>query len=139
MSSQKSVKVIFDTNIWISFLIGKQLQSIKDLIVNEQITIVLNDQLINEIVLVTQRPKLQKYFSQQKVIELLDFLNIIGHTFHTKATHSFLKDPKDDFLLDLIDASKADFLVTGDKDLTELRNFKTARILSPAEFEIEIG
>ena len=39
------------------------------------------------------------------------------------------------FLLDLIDYSKADYLVTGDKDLLIHNPFLTAQILSPNEFE----
>ncbi|MGB0880059.1 MAG: hypothetical protein ACPGTO_05790 [Polaribacter sp.] len=35
----------------------------------------------------------------------------------------------------MIDFSKADLLVTGDKDLLEHNSFKTAKILSPTEFE----
>jgi uncharacterized protein len=138
MRSRKSVKVIFDTNIWISFLIGKQLQSIKDHIANNEIIIVLSDQLLHEITIVTQRPKLHRYFPQQRVDELLDFLRIAGHVFNVTATHQLLRDAKDNFLLDLIDVSKADFLVTGDKDVLELGIFKTAKILTPSEFEKEI-
>jgi uncharacterized protein len=37
--------------------------------------------------------------------------------------------------LDLIHFSKADYLVTGDKDLLVLNPFKTATILTPANFE----
>ena len=36
----KNIKVIFDTNVWISFLIGKRLSFIKNYISNGQITIV---------------------------------------------------------------------------------------------------
>ncbi|WP_373495068.1 hypothetical protein [Aquiflexum sp.] len=42
---------------------------------------------------------------------------------------------KDSFLLDLIDSSEADLLVTGDKDLLEIKTFGSAKILSPQEFE----
>jgi predicted nucleic acid-binding protein len=45
------------------------------------------------------------------------------------------RDPKDNFLLDLIDVSGADYLITGDKDLLSLNPFKTAKILTPADFE----
>jgi predicted nucleic acid-binding protein len=48
------------------------------------------------------------------------------------------RDLKDNFLLDLIDFSKADYLITGDKDLLELNPFKTAQILTPQEFEVEL-
>ncbi len=52
--------------------------------------------------------------------------------------HNICIDPKDNFLLDLIDVSKADYLVTGDKDLLEHNPFKTAKILTPAEFENQL-
>ena len=72
------IKVIIDTNLWISFLIGKQLTSLKLLLVNGEIQPVLTHQLIEEIILVTQRPKLRKYFPIDKVQELLKILEIIG-------------------------------------------------------------
>jgi len=48
------------------------------------------------------------------------------------------RDPKDNFLLDLIDFSKADYLVTGDKDLLAHHPFKTAQIITAASFEKEL-
>ncbi len=78
MPDQKRIKVIIDTNLWISFLIGKQLKSLKSLLVEQTIQPILSEQLLQEIALVTQRPKLQKYFPQSKVNELIDFLKIIG-------------------------------------------------------------
>jgi predicted nucleic acid-binding protein len=41
--TNKSVKVIFDTNVWISFLFGKRLSSIKNHIVNGSIVIIISD------------------------------------------------------------------------------------------------
>ena len=40
MPSLKPNKVIIDTNLWISFLIGKELFKLKDLIVNEKILLI---------------------------------------------------------------------------------------------------
>lgn len=57
---------------------------------------------------------------------------------NVKPTHFISRDPKDNFLLDLIDYSKADYLVTGDKDLLEHNPFKTVKILTPTEFEKEL-
>ncbi len=74
----KNIKVIFDTNVWISFLIGKRLQLIQEYIVNGNLTIVITDQLLTEIKEVSKRPKLKKYFPQKKVKELIDFLEIIA-------------------------------------------------------------
>ena len=41
-------------------------------------------------------------------------------------------DPKDSYLLALAEASQADLLVTGDKDLLALKHHKSTRIVTPA-------
>ena len=134
----KTVKVIFDTNVWISFLIGKRLSKIKQYISGGQILIVTTEQLLSEIKIVTNREKLKKYFPKENVKELIDLLETIVEKVEIKPTHFINRDPKDNFLLDLIDYSKADYLVTGDNDLLEHNPFKTAKILNPSEFEEEI-
>jgi len=136
--TNKSVKVIFDTNVWISFLIGKRLSSIKNHIVNGSILIIITDQLLEEIKLVTNRKKLKKYFEEQDVKELIELLEIIAIKIKIKQKFILNRDPKDNFLFDLIYASKADFLVTGDKDVLEHHPFKTAQILTPADFEKQL-
>ena len=76
--SAKNIKVIFDTNVWISFLIGKRLSFIKNYISNGQITIVTTEQLLKEIKEVTSRKRLKKYFPKESVIELLELLETIA-------------------------------------------------------------
>lgn len=134
----KNIKVIFDTNVWISFLIGKRLSFIKEHIANGQITIVTTAQLLTEIKEVTSREKLKKYFPKESVHELLELLETIAEKVEIEPTHYINRDPKDNFLLDLIDYSKADYLVTGDKDLLLHNPFKSAEILTPANFEIAL-
>ena len=132
----QNIKVIFDTNVWISFLIGKRLAFIKDYIISRQITIITTELLLTEIKVVTNREKLKKYFPQESVLELIDLLETTAEKIAIKPTYFINRDPKDNFLLDLIDFSKADYLVTGDKDLLELNPFKSAIILTPASFEL---
>ena len=131
----KSIKVIFDTNVWISFLIGRRLHILRDYIVDGRITIVVTELLLIEIREVAKRPIFKKYFPPKKVNELIDLLEIIALMTTIDLNNTICKDPKDNFLLDLIESSKADILVTGDKDLLTLNPFKTARIIAPAEFE----
>ncbi|HSV87634.1 MAG TPA: putative toxin-antitoxin system toxin component, PIN family [Bacteroidales bacterium] len=131
----KEVKVIFDTSVWISFLIGKRLAKIKQYISDGSIIIVTTEQLLTEIKMVTNREKLKRYFPEESVKELVELLETIAKKVEIKPTHFINRDPKDNFLLDLIDYSKADYLVTGDKDLLAHNPFKTAKILTPAEFE----
>jgi putative PIN family toxin of toxin-antitoxin system len=136
--TSKSVKVIFDTNIWISFLIGRRLAKIKQYISSRSITIIITEQLLLEVEVVTNRDKLKKYFPKESVKELIELLETIGVNVEIEPTHFISRDPKDNFLLDLIDVSQADYLVTGDKDLLEHNPFKTAQILTPDEFEKQL-
>ena len=71
MLKNQPAKVIIDTNLWISFLIGKELANFKELIVTQSIQVIFCEQIKEEINRVTQRPKIQKYFSAEKVKELL--------------------------------------------------------------------
>ncbi|MCU0382554.1 MAG: putative toxin-antitoxin system toxin component, PIN family [Cyclobacteriaceae bacterium] len=133
MQSQKAIKVIIDTNLWISFLIGKELQFLKDLIEEGELKIVMTAQLVDEISLVVNRPKLKRYFDQQKVNELITLLDIISIKFRLKKVETICRDPKDDFLLALAKVSKADFLVTGDKDLLSLYTYGKTKIITANE------
>ena len=58
----KNVRVIFDTNVWISFLIGKRLAKIKHYISDGTVIVITSDQLLFEIKSVTSREKLKKYW-----------------------------------------------------------------------------
>jgi putative PIN family toxin of toxin-antitoxin system len=132
---EKSIKVIFDTNVWISFLIGKRLSTIKKHISDGRITIITTDQLLKEIQIVTSREKLKKYFPKESVNELIALLEAIAVQIEIKPIHIISKDPKDNFLFDLIDFSQADYLVTGDKELLSYNPFKNAHIVTPSDFE----
>ena len=90
----KSIKVIFDTNVWISFLIGKRLSFIKNYISSGQITIVTTEQLLTEIKDVTSRERLKKYFPQESVTELLELLETIAEKVEIKPTHFITETQK---------------------------------------------
>lgn len=94
-----SVKVIFDTNVWISFLFGRRLQKIKRLITEGRIIIVTTDQLLTEFRLVTKREKLRRYFPGEGVQELIELLDTISLNIEISPRHHLCRDPKDNFLL----------------------------------------
>jgi uncharacterized protein len=72
---------------------------------------------LKEIKEVTGRERLKKYFPQESVTNLIELLEAIAEKVEIKPIHFINRDPKDNFLLDLIDFSDADYLVTGGKDL----------------------
>jgi putative PIN family toxin of toxin-antitoxin system len=138
MPSQKPSKIIIDTNVWISFLIGKEIQDLKDMIVSEKVKVIMTDQLLNEIRLVTSRDKLKKYFNQDKVADLIALLEIIANKVKIKNIDKICRDPKDDFLLALSKESRANYLITGDKDLLDIKVYGRTRIVTVKQFKEKI-
>ena len=135
MPVKKENRVIIDTNIFISFLIGKRLKELKNHIVDFKVKLLFCDQVINEIRIVTQRPKLKKYFPKQDVEDLIDLIQTIGDHFKIADELNICRDSKDNFLLELAIAGKADYLVTGDSDLLLLQKFKNTTIITFKDFE----
>jgi len=135
MPGQKTGKIIIDTNVWISFLIGRELQDLKDLIVNEKVKIITTDQLISEIRLVTSRDKLKKYFNQDNVSDLISLLDILSDKVKINKIDRICRDPKDDFLLALSRKSRANYLITGDNDLLDLKVYGRTKIVTVKEFK----
>jgi putative PIN family toxin of toxin-antitoxin system len=128
-------RVVIDTNIMVSFLIGKRLSKLKDSLSNSSFKLILTHQLISELKLVTSRPKFKNYFNKQDVNELIELFSIIGLMYQIQDIPNVCRDSKDNFLLSLCYVGKAKYLVTGDKDLLDLCEYKGTRIISAGEFE----
>ena len=131
----KKIKIVLDTNIWISYLISKNSNQWDTLIFSDKIQIIYSEKLLNEFIEVTQRDKFRKFFSLEDLEVILNFLGdfaIFVESIGKKYT--LCRDLKDNFLLDLAVTAEADFLVTGDKDLLEIKTLENVKILSPTDF-----
>ena len=131
-------RVIIDTNCWISFLIGRRLHRLVDLLSDEHIDLIVCDELLDEISDVTSRTKFTRYFPNKDVESLLEFLQLIGETINPKQSVQLCRDEADDYLLALAIEANADYLVTGDQDLLVLKEVHNCRIVDVAEFEQEV-
>jgi len=126
--------VVLDCNIWVSLTINSQIDFIADLSDNG-IVIATCTTLKNEITDVLRRPKLRKFISEpdvQKVIALHDFVTT-GYLLHK--IPDIITDPKDNYLFALALKSKADFLVTGDKLILEVIEYKKTKIIKLNDFK----
>jgi uncharacterized protein len=128
-------RLVVDTNVMISFLIGKRLRKLKDRLSDSSIKLIVTEQLIKEIKLVTSRPKFSKYFNKHDVNELLELISIIGLSYKIQNIPEICRDSKDNFLLSLCDIGNADYLVTGDKDLLDLQEYKSTKIITASALE----
>lgn len=127
---KNNIRVVIDTNIWIGFLIGKTLSGLSEAISNDNIRIIFSKELFDELFEVLQRPKFNKYFSQENIKELISLLH--SKTERIEITEHFkdCRDPKDNFILDLCVSGNAEYLVTGDDDLLALNPFRGTKIVN---------
>jgi uncharacterized protein len=127
------LSVILDTNLFISaYLKGGMTEIILDLIIDNKIKLNVSQHLIDEVLdkLVT------KFGFEEKDLEQFnDLIKNRSTSYLTFHNVKICRDPKDDFLIDLIIASNPDYLITRDKDLLEIeQGFGKTRIIKPEEF-----
>lgn len=129
------MKVILDTNIWISFLLGKRLTILREIVEMEEVEIYVSEALITELRDVVFRPKFLGKIEFQSILNLFELINakckmIEGYP----DAESAIRDIKDLYLLSMAESIPADYIVTGDNDLLVLKNYKDTRIITFTEF-----
>lgn len=135
MRRKTKIRVVVDNNCWISFLIGRRLSKLVDLLSNERVILVICSELLAELRDVTSRPKFAKYFNQSDVESLIDFMQIIGETIEPQQYVKICRDAADDYLLALAAEAKAEYLVTGDDDLLVIKEIGACQIVDVSTFE----
>lgn len=139
MPNLHRLRVIFDTNIWISYLIGKHLSQITDAIFTNRIQILYSDELMDELVTTLRRPKLQVFITEHQINKVVQLLKHKGYRIIVKQIEPVCRDPKDDFLLALALYGQADYLVSGDKDLLDLLSHHDTLICTTVFFAKRLG
>lgn len=134
MASKTIIRIALDTNIWISFSIGKKLDKLKEIFLNDKIVIFICPEIIEEYLRITVSKKIAKYLSQQRILDTLDLMETFTKSKDVLSRKQIARDPKDDFLLSFAKENKLDFLITGDKDLLVIKNYHSTRILTFKEF-----
>ena len=131
---KKKDRIIIDTNLWISFLLSKKTTGLDKLFLEQSITLIFSQELLDEFIEVARRPKLKKYFSLSDLEELL--LEINSHAEFVSITSSInlCRDQKDNFLLSLAIDSNATYLLTGDKDLLVVNKIGKTKIITVSQF-----
>jgi len=132
--AKKKDRIIIDTNLLISFLLTKNLSGMDQLFSSNTVTLVFSQQLLDEFIEVSTRPKFKKYFSFTDLQNLL--LKIRRHAEFIEVTSQLhiCRDGKDDFLLSLAKDGRATHLLTGDKDLLDIKKFGKTTILTVTKY-----
>jgi len=127
---------IFDSNIWISYLITRRLDKLVSVILQHHLTVLTSRQLIEEIQGVLLRPKFKKYIKRSDIKEFIAIHLKLCSFVETDVTANVLKDLKDNFLLDLYDVGKATILVSGDKEFLHEASQLNYQVMTLRELEL---
>lgn len=132
------MRLILDTNILLSGLLSPlgAPARLLDAWERKRFTLVACDALIAELRDVASRPffraRLRASATELLAAGLRDFSFFCRNLPIGPVEPNFAPDPKDSYLLALAEASQAEFLVTGDKQLLALRHHKFTRIVTAA-------
>jgi putative PIN family toxin of toxin-antitoxin system len=128
------IKVVIDTNVFVSSFFGGHPRKIVDLWKSGQITLCLSKPIVDEYVAVLRRLELENE------PELEELLNLFAGGYHVLFTSKTPRltvvedDPDDNKFIECAVALKAHFVVSGDKALTAIQDYMGIKIVAPRQF-----
>ena len=131
---EKKDRLVIDTNLWISYLLGLNFGSLTDSIQNRLIILLFSKELLDEFLVVAVRPKFNRYFTISDLEELIYFIRYFTEMISVRAQLEIGRDPKDNFLLALAIDGSASHLLTDDRDLLSISRIGRTRILRINEY-----
>lgn len=127
------MRVVLDTNIFISAILGGRLGVIIDEWRNEKFTLVVTDAIVREYLDVITRPKFK--IPQDEILAFTDYLLQRAEFVTPQETIDIIvDDPTDNKFLEVAIAGKASFIVSGDNHLLTLKFFREIPIITAREF-----
>jgi putative PIN family toxin of toxin-antitoxin system len=128
------MKVVIDTNIFVSSFFGGNPRKIIDLWKNGSISLCLSKDILEEYLDVLQRVGLKE---EEEIKELLSLfakgVNIVFTT-RTPQIRVVKDDPDDDKFIECAIALKAEVIITEDKALKAMGEYMGIKILTPQQF-----
>lgn len=126
-------RVILDTNIVISSVLGGALVLIFEKWDQREFTVVVTSDILSEYFDVINRPKFR--LKQETIDKITRYLYQFSEYVVPEEKIQVIKaDPKDDKFLEAAVAGKVDFIVSGDNHLLEIKEFRDIPIISGREF-----
>jgi len=132
---KKVRRVVLDTNVLVSALLFTGgLSKIAALWQKGEFIPLVSRETFDELKAVLEYPNFSLSPEEVQTIiedEILPYFEVVEIRENVRGV---CRDPGDDKFIACAVSASADFLVSGDKDLTDLKRYKTVKIIRPSEF-----
>jgi putative PIN family toxin of toxin-antitoxin system len=134
-------RVVIDSNVLISARLsprgspGRMLAAWLD----GRFELIVSPALLAELGGVLERPKFRRWLTVEEARAFVQMLHVSATVLNDPPQqHHDLRDPDDSYLVTLARSAKADYLISGDGDLTSLQSPQPP-VMKPADFLAELG
>lgn len=137
--NKRIIKAVIDTNVLISGLFAQSgsIAILMKLWIEERFHLIASESILSELYRTLHKPTIQKHFSPSEAI-ITEYIEAIREraviTPGLYKTDRIKKDPSDNKFLSCAFEGKADYIVSGDKHLKEVKQFHGIRIVDAKEF-----
>jgi putative PIN family toxin of toxin-antitoxin system len=131
------LKVVLDTNIYVSALLKRGGKPDQILRLIEKYQLYCTEEILEETHRVLHYPRLRRKYkvTEREIAEHLIYLRSIATIVTSLPEVSVIKgEPVDNVILACAEVARADFIVSGDEHLKKLDSYQGIKIISPAEF-----
>lgn len=129
------LKVVIDTSVFISTTLFRgPTNRLLSLWQKGEICVLMSSDVLREYAKVLAYPKFKLTVEEIKAVIEQELLPFIKPVKIRRAVRVLVEDPADDKFLALGHEGKADYILSGDKHLLDLKVFRSVRIVTPAEF-----
>ena len=125
------LKIILDTNVLVSAFImgGKPLKLLHKSTRDQQCVLLSSSRLINEAARVLSRPKFERYSAVSVNVLHPDLFDLVTVKSKFRAVPN---DPDDDMVINAAYDGHADYIVSGDKHLLNMKEFRGIPVVTVA-------
>jgi putative PIN family toxin of toxin-antitoxin system len=128
------MRVVIDTNVFVSSFFGGNPRKIIDLWKKGNIILCLSPAIVDGYIAVLHRLSLGKEGDIDELLRLFSKGYHIIFTHRTPKLNIVDEDPDDDKFIECAVALNSEFIISGDRALQAVRNYMGIKILSPRDF-----
>lgn len=128
------MRIVLDTNVLVSALISDaKPRQLLSMVLRKQ-ELVLSREILEELAIVASEPKIEGYLRGRDLPDFLRDITSLARIVKTRSRFSVVReDPDDDIILRAAYDGKATYIVSGDKHLLSLGEFRRTRIVTVDE------